>query len=221
MPWLRKMNLVINWRTGALIWDWEVLTRRTGQEEETEEVDGALADSIIRGVPNEETREIWANSVDLDAMLPVQEETTLEYDELKKKIPGEYHEYLEVFSEKAAGRLPSRKIYDHAIDLKADFVPKSFPIYNLMQLEEQALKDFINENLKKGYIRKSQSPMASPFFFVPKKDGKKRPCQDYRYLNQGTVKNAYPLPLISDIMDKIQGKRYFTKMDVRWGYNNV
>jgi hypothetical protein len=63
--------------------------------------------------------------------------------------------------------------------------------------------------------------MASPFFFVPKKDGKRRPCQDYRYLNNWTVKNAYPLPLISDIMDQIKDKKYFTKMDIRWGYNNV
>ena len=63
--------------------------------------------------------------------------------------------------------------------------------------------------------------MASPFFFVTKKDGKLRPCQDYRYLNEWTIKNAYPLPLISEIMDKLKGAKYFTKLDVRWGYNNI
>jgi hypothetical protein len=63
--------------------------------------------------------------------------------------------------------------------------------------------------------------MASPFFFVKKKDGKLRPCQDYQYLNDFTIKNAYPLPLISEIMDKLKGAKYFTKLDVRWGYNNV
>jgi hypothetical protein len=63
--------------------------------------------------------------------------------------------------------------------------------------------------------------MASPFFFVKKKDGKLRPCQDYRYLNNWTVKNAYPLPLISEIMDKIKGAKFFTKFDVQWGYNNI
>src|SRR6202795_4472623 len=63
--------------------------------------------------------------------------------------------------------------------------------------------------------------MASPFFFVTKKDGKLRPCQDYRYLNDSTIKNAYPLPLISEIMDKLKGAKYFTKLDVRWGYNNI
>ena len=63
--------------------------------------------------------------------------------------------------------------------------------------------------------------MASPFFFVDKKDGKLRPCQDYRYLNKHTVKNTYPLPCITELLDKLKGAKYFTKLDVRWGYNNV
>ena len=63
--------------------------------------------------------------------------------------------------------------------------------------------------------------MASPFFFVKKKDGKLRPCQDYRYLNSWTIKNAYPLPLISELTDKIKDTKFFTKLDVQWGYNNV
>jgi hypothetical protein len=63
--------------------------------------------------------------------------------------------------------------------------------------------------------------MASPFFFVSKKSGDLRPCQDYRQLNKGTIKNSYPLPLISELMDKLKGAKYFTKLDVRWGYNNV
>ena len=63
--------------------------------------------------------------------------------------------------------------------------------------------------------------MASPFFFVSKKDGKLRPCQDYCYLNNWTIKNSYPLPLISNILDKLKGAKYFTKLDVQWGYNNI
>ena len=63
--------------------------------------------------------------------------------------------------------------------------------------------------------------MASPFFFVSKKDGKLRPCQDYRYLNEHTIKNAYPLPLISEIMDKLKDAKYFTKLDVWGAYNNI
>ena len=63
--------------------------------------------------------------------------------------------------------------------------------------------------------------MASPFFYVKKKDGKLRPCQDYCYLNEWTIKNTYPLPLISELMDKVQGAKYFTKLDIQWGYNNI
>ena len=63
--------------------------------------------------------------------------------------------------------------------------------------------------------------MASPFFFVKKKDGGLRPIQDYRHLNAGTIKNAYPLPLINEIIDKLKGARIFSKVDVRWGYENI
>ena len=63
--------------------------------------------------------------------------------------------------------------------------------------------------------------MASPFFFVAKKDGGLRPCQDYCYLNEGTVKNAYPLPLISELIDRIGMANIYTKLDLRSGYNNV
>jgi len=63
--------------------------------------------------------------------------------------------------------------------------------------------------------------MASPFFFVKKKDGKLRPTQDYRKVNDATIKNRYPLPLISKLVDKLKGLKVFTKLDVRWGYNNV
>jgi hypothetical protein len=63
--------------------------------------------------------------------------------------------------------------------------------------------------------------MASPFFFVLKKDRRLWPCQDYQYLNNWIIKNSYPLPLISEIMDKLKGAKYFTKLDVHWGYNNI
>jgi len=58
-------------------------------------------------------------------------------------------------------------------------------------------------------------------FFVGKKDGKKRMVQDYQYLNEWTIKNNYSLPLISDVLENIGTKKVFTKIDLRWGYNNV
>ena len=61
---------------------------------------------------------------------------------------------------------------------------------------------------------------SSPFY-VKKKDGKLRPCQDYQYLNDWTIKNAYSLPLISELIVKLAGTKYFSKLDVQWGYNNI
>jgi len=75
--------------------------------------------------------------------------------------------------------------------------------------------------LRKGYIRLLKLPQIAPVFFIGKKDGKKRMVQDYRYLNKWTIKNNYPLPLISDIVENIGMKKVFTKMDLRWGYNNI
>jgi Reverse transcriptase (RNA-dependent DNA polymerase) len=75
--------------------------------------------------------------------------------------------------------------------------------------------------MKKGYIRPSKSPYAAPFFFIKKKDGKLRPVQDYRRVNQWTIRNRYPLPLISQLINKVRSRTLFTKFDIRWGYNNV
>ena len=75
--------------------------------------------------------------------------------------------------------------------------------------------------MRKGYIKPSKSLQTSPVFFVGKKNGKKRMVQDYQYLNKGTIKDNYPLPLISDLINTMGMKRVFTKMDLRWGYNNV
>ena len=83
------------------------------------------------------------------------------------------------------------------------------------------MDEFIDENLRSGKICPSKSPQASPFFFIKKKDGGLRPCQDYHYLNSHTVRDAYPLPLISDLINKLKDTKVFTKFDVLWGYNNV
>jgi hypothetical protein len=119
-----------------------------------------------------------------------------------------------LFNEKTASRFPGPRPWDPSIDLKPDFTPKRGKIYSLSPKEDRELDALIKENLEKGYIRESQSPQASPFFFVAKKDGRLRPCQDYQKLNESTIRNAYPLPRIPDLLDKLKKARYFTKMDV-------
>jgi hypothetical protein len=138
-----------------------------------------------------------------------------------KIVPEVYRNYDDVFSEEASKRKPKFGPFNHAIDLKPGFEPKPCKLYPLSPLEQVALDEWLKEHLKKGYIRPSKSPMASPFFFVKKKDGSLRPIQDYQYLNSGTIKNAYPLPLIGELIDQLKGARIFSKFDIRWGYPNV
>jgi len=88
-------------------------------------------------------------------------------------------------------------------------------------MEQKELDQFLKENLETGWIRLSKSLMASLVFFIKKKDGTLQLVQDYWALNAMTVKNKYPLPLISKLINKLRGAKYFTKLDVRWGFNNV
>ena len=137
-------------------------------------------------------------------------------------IPPEYARHAIVFSEEAAQRFPPAREEDHAITLKPD-APATLDCttYALSTHEMEATREFLKEHLEKGYIIDSSSPYASTFFFRKKKDGKLRPIMDYRTLNTWTVRDTYPLPLISVILEQLQGKKLFTKFDIRWGYNNI
>jgi hypothetical protein len=89
-------------------------------------------------------------------------------------------------------------------------------------IEEERTIKWLDEMKKKGFIRPSKSPMTSALFWIEKSTKSEyRPCQDYRHINKGTIPDAYPLPLISDLLLRLRQQKYFTKMDIRWGYNNV
>jgi len=118
-------------------------------------------------------------------------------------------------------RMPTRKIWDYAIDLKEMFKPRKGKIYLLSKNEREEVQNFIEDQLRKGYIRPSKSPQMLLVFFVGKKDGSKQMVMDYRNLNSQTVKNNYLLSLITELIDNMSSKRVFMKMDLRWGFNNV
>lgn len=137
-------------------------------------------------------------------------------------VPSEYRDYADVFSKESFDELPDQKPWDHAIELNTEAIPKTAPkVYPLSLKEQQELDAFLQENLASGRIRPSKSPLASPVFFVKKKDGSLRFVQDYRKLNSLTIKNRYPLPLMADIITKLRNAKFYTKLDVRWGYNNI
>ena len=150
-----------------------------------------------------------------------EEEVAKSEAEAKRLVPEQFHWWIKVFGKKQSERIPTRKLWDHAIDVKEGFVLRKGKVYPLSREEREEVREFVREQLRKGYIRPLKSPQMAPVFFVGKKDGKKRMVQDYRYLNEWTIKNNYPLPLISDVLENIGTKKLFTKMDLRWGYNNV
>jgi len=110
-----------------------------------------------------------------------------------------------VFAKKDFDILPEHQQWDHAIKLVPGSVPKSSKVYPLSLVEQKELDSFLEENLHTGQICPSKLPMAAPVFFIKKKDGSLQLVQDYRTLNSMTVKNKYPLPLISELMSQPRG----------------
>src|SRR6266545_2868333 len=136
-------------------------------------------------------------------------------------VPPHLRHFHSVFSKDNFDKLPETKPWDHAVELTSDANPKTCKVYLLSISEQAKLNTFLKKNLESGQICPLKSPMAAPVFFVKKKDGKLHLVQDYHALNAMTMKNKYPLPLIPELIAKLQGAKYFTKLDIKWGFNNV
>ncbi|SJL11309.1 uncharacterized protein ARMOST_14712 [Armillaria ostoyae] len=222
--WLKRHNPVINWETGTVIFGHCQCVKNPfplPDADPDDRWDEELEDGdVILAVNMEEELVICAvhHANDLAAAANA-EKPQKTFEEM---VPSDYRSFRDLFSKESFDELPERRPWDHAIEL----VPNAkstldCKVYPLNRNEQEQLDKFLDENLESGRITESKSPFASPFFFVKKKDGSLRPVQDYRKLNEMTIKNRYPLPLISELIDKLQGAKYFTKLDVRWGYNNV
>ena len=107
---------------------------------------------------------------------------------------------------------------DRDIEFAIELVPGTSPIfkrpYRMAANQLAELKEQLQELLDKGYIRPMSSPWGAPVIFVPKKDGTKRMCINYRALNEVTIKNMYPLPCIEDSFDQLEGSCVFSKIDL-------
>jgi len=202
IPWLRKYNPHIDWKKGTISW-----------------INPKLKEEFQELQQLQNIKEFNSQIYKLNTKISTSQKLEMKGKQKEKKppeeiVPQEYHDYLSLFNEKKSKRYPPARIWDHKIETKNKFEPKAFKPYKLSFAEIEEQKKFIKENLQKGYIKPSKSPMASPFLFVAKKDGKLQPCQDYRYLNNNTIKNAYPIPNIQSILDKLRESKYFTALDV-------
>ena len=118
-------------------------------------------------------------------------------------------------------QLPKHQPWDHEIKLKEGAQLKTGPIYKMSDKELQAAKAYIDKNLARKFIRPSFSKFGSPILFVSKKNGELRLCVDYQQLNAVTIKDVYPLPLISELHDRVSGAQWFTKLDLKEGYYHI
>jgi len=235
MPWLAHHNPEIDWRTGEVKItrcleecgkQWRPEQGKSGwekqKEEEAKEEAKRKRKEKKKKKKQKKGRTMEVRKVVEEWEIWDKEEEVAKLEvEAKKLVPEKFHEWIKVFGKKQSEKMLTRKLWDHAIDVKEGFVPRKGKVYPLSREEREEVREFVKEQLRKGYIQPSKSLQTALVFFVGKKDGKKRMVQDYRYLNEWTIKNNYPLPLISDILENIRTKRLFTKMDLRWGYNNV
>lgn len=167
IPWLRASNPRVNWRTGQLQWDTPGSTSVTEKRSRRDpSYDGGKEELRIYLVTKD--------------------------PQLSVEIPKEYSRYSKLFSGELETGLPEHSRWDHEINLQPGTSPKFFKTYPQNPEQAEALEKYLEENLRKGYIRPSTSPAGYPILWVRKKNGKLRPCIDYRQLNSITIKNRYP-----------------------------
>jgi hypothetical protein len=218
LPWLRGVNPEINWQGGTI-----AIGPQDPQVEQIAASRGKRQQWWKARILEDPSETLWcAAGFTYSTDLAEQANKAKVKRTFEEIVPAEYRQYADVFSEVESERLPEHKPYDHAIDLKPE-TPETIQskVYPMPLNEQGELDWFLEENLRKGYIAPSKSPIASPVFFIKKKDRKLRLVQDYRKLNELTIKNRYSLPLASDIVNRLRQARLFTKFDMRWGYNNI
>jgi hypothetical protein len=132
-----------------------------------------------------------------------------------------FHKFLPAFDVAAANTLPPHRKCDHSIKLKPGTTPPFRPLYNMSIEELQVLRKFLKENLDKGFIQTSTSPVAAPVLFAKKPGGGLRFYVDYRALNAITIKNRYPLPLLQETLSKLSKAKFYTKLDVIHAFNHI
>jgi transposase InsO family protein len=137
------------------------------------------------------------------------------------QVPSEYADFADLFDPEAAGELPAHHRLEHRIELEEGKLPPYIPIYSLADAEQKELRKYLEEALRRGWIRSSRSSAGAPILFVPKKGGKLRLCVDYRGLNKITKKDRTPLPLINEILDRLSSAENYTKLDLKDAYRRL
>ena len=137
-------------------------------------------------------------------------------------IHAEYSDFSDVFSLDSTAELSEHNgINNHPINLLENKQAHYSPIYSLGPVELEILKTYIKANLASSFIRPPKSPSSTPILFIQKKKGSLRLYVDYRGLNNLTIKNCYPLPLISELLDCLGRAKGFTQLNLTNAYHRM
>src|SRR5258707_10663323 len=226
-PWLATYEPRISWRLATPFGDTLpiIIRSKKGNTQSEDAYPTALIKYAHTNAPTENEKKNILEELEAEAgirSLSTDLAIVAQKDQPKVTLPPQYQQFAHLFNEEALHRLPSSKPWDHAIDLVPD-APRYMDckVYPMTREEDLALREFLEEQQRKNYIRPSISLYASPFFFIKKKNGKLRPVQDYRKLNHITIRNMAPVPRTSEHIHDLGEARYYTKIDVRSGYNNI
>ena len=186
IPWLREVNPDIDWKSGSITFDGEMQETSLPEDGDTPFQKIGATRKLRRkwkreGIFEDVTEELWCCAgVTYSTELAAQAHQSKSKKTFEEMVPESYRDFAKVFSERESKRLPDHKSWDHAIELKDD-APETLRAraYEMSNNEQAELDKFLQENLRKGYIIPSKSPMASPVFFIKKKDGKLQMVQDY------------------------------------------
>jgi len=149
------------------------------------------------------------------------EETELVREQIKEKLPREYYNLINIFDRSEANKLPPYRPSDHKIELNGQSSPPQSRAYKMSPFKLLKVKEYLTENLSKGFITPSKAAYSSSVLFAQKANGDLRFCVDYRKLNALTKRNRYPLPLIDEIIGKIRGCKYLTRLDIIAAFNKI
>ena len=212
LSWLERFNPNIDWSNRNIIFPPtpppQSLRYKPPEENKLKKPLFIGARAFIRAAKGRSTFLIYAT--------PIADETRS-----MSALPEQYKTYQDVFKKKNTDILPQHRPYECAINIEDNAQVPFGPIYNLSQDELAILKEYIDENLAKGFIRHSKSPAGTPILFVKKKDESLQICVDYRGLNKVTIKNRYPLLLISGLLNQLGQTKIYIKIDLRGAYNLV
>ena len=240
--WLDRWNPAINWKENNI--QWNMGKRRitvTGvSEAHTEKKASSLFQStvMVTEISVQRMRKIAKNEPVYLAVIRTIEDAeqnddstneeqvvTVNEDQTRTEYPVQVQklltEFADVFPKELPAGLPPQRQLDHKIELVPGAEPPHRAPYRMSPQGLDELKTQLRDLTEKGYIQPSVSPFGAPVLFVPKKDGGVRMCVDYRALNRVTVHNRYPLPRIEDLLDRLQGAKLFTKIDLRSGYHQI